>query len=250
MWTTPTARFPCRSVSTLFGQTYDEFYINSKGMISFIEPVIDWTPEELPDAEYNIIAGFWADADYRLTGDIFYRITPEAVYVNWVDVGYYNNGDDRTNSYQIVFSADGSIAVGGGNNVQLCYESMEWAHGDVGGEGGCCGPDPATVGVDVQNNSDNFVQFGRFNFQDGSYNGPMVADPPTKMAAFGSTEKTSASTFRASDPNQAPIPTETPGVGCDDTLYVCLNDTLDLNLGFSRPSRTKPSASNCRMCPR
>ena len=28
------------------------------------------------------------------------------------------------------------------------------------------------MGVDVQNNSDNFVQFGRFNFQDDSYNGP------------------------------------------------------------------------------
>ena len=38
-----------------------------------------------------------------------------------------------------------------------------------------------------------------------------------------------------SDPNQPPIATETPGGGCDDTLFVCLNDTLDLNLGFLAP---------------
>ena len=63
----------------LFGQEFDEFYINSKGLISFTEPVIDWTPEELPDANYNIISGYWGDADYRLTGDIYYRITPTAV---------------------------------------------------------------------------------------------------------------------------------------------------------------------------
>ena len=219
----------------LFGQEFDEFYINSKGLISFTEPVIDWTPEELPDSDYNIISGYWGDADYRLTGDIYYRITPDAVYVNWVDVGYYNNHDERTVSYQVVFSADGSIAIGGGNNVQLCYETMEWAHGDVGGEGGCCGPDPATVGIDIQNNSDNFVQFGRFNFQDDSYNGPYGGDPANQDGCVWLNGKDFCVNVSGADPNQAPIPTATPGSGCADTLYVCLNDTLDLNIGFLAP---------------
>jgi len=219
----------------LFGQEHNEFYINSKGLVSFTEPVIDWTPEELPDANYNIISGFWADADYRLSGDIYYRITPDAVYVNWVDVGYYNNHDDRTNSYQIVFSADGSIAIGDGNNVQLCFENMEWAHGDVGGQGGCCGNDPATVGVDQQNNGDNFVQFGRFNFQDDSYNGPYGGGAADQDGCFWLNGKDFCLNVSGFEPNQAPIPTETPGSGCADTLYVCLNDTLDLNIGFLAP---------------
>ena len=219
----------------LFGQEYNEFYINSKGLISFTEPIIDWTPEELPDANYNIIAGYWSDADYRLTGDIFYRITPTAVYVNWVDAGYYNNHDDRIVSFQIVFAEDGSVSIGGGNNIQLCYQDMQWAHGDVGGQGGCCGPNPATVGVDVQNNSDNFVQFGRFNFQDDSYNGPYGAGPDEQDGCFWLNGKDFCINVSGVDPNQAPIPTETPGSGCDDTLYVCLNDTLDLDLGFLSP---------------
>ena len=220
----------------LFGIEYDEFYINSKGLISFTEPVIDWTPEELPDSDYNIIAGYWGDADYRLTGDIFYRITPTAVYVNWVDVGYYNNHDERTVSYQIVFSEDGSVAVGGGTgNVQMCYEDMQWAHGDVGGSGGCCGTDPATVGVDVQNNQDNFVQFGRFNFTDDTYNGPYGASEAEQDGCLWLNGKDLCINVSGSDPNQLPIPTSTPGNGCADTLFVCLNDTLDLNIGFLAP---------------
>ena len=219
-----------------FGLEFNEFYINSKGLISFTEPVIDWTPEELPDSDYHIISGYWGDADYRLTGDIYYRITPDAVYVNWVDVGYYNNHDDRTVSYQIVFSSDGSIAVGGGSgNVQLCFENMEWAHGDVGGEGGCCGPNPATVGVDTENNLPNFVQFGRFNFQDDSYNGPYGDGPTEQDGCFWLNGKDFCINVSGSDPNQPPLPTETPGSGCGDTLFVCLNDTLDLNIGFLAP---------------
>lgn len=219
----------------LFGQQHEQFYINSKGLISFTEPVIDWTPEELPESNYNIIAGYWGDADYRLTGDIFYRITPDAVYVNWVDVGYYNNHDERTVSYQVIFTEDGSVTIGGGNNVQMCYQAMEWAHGDVGGSGGCCGPDPATVGIDVQNNSDNFVQFGRFNFQDDSYNGPYGGAPANQDGCFWLNGKDFCVNVSGADPNQAPLPTETPGSGCADTLYVCLNDTLDLNIGFLSP---------------
>ena len=220
----------------LFGTTYDEFYINSKGLISFSEPVIDWTPEELPDANYSIIAGYWADADYRLTGDIYYRITPEVVYVNWVDVGYYNNHDDRTVSYQIAFSADGSVSIGEGNNVQLCYQNMEWSHGDVGGSGGCCGPDPATVGVDEENQGgDDFVQFGRFNLPSDLYNGPYGAATDQQDGSFWLNGKDFCINVSGANPNQAPIPTQTPGGGCDDTLFVCLNDTLDLNIGFLAP---------------
>ena len=135
----------------------------------------------------------------------------------------------------MVFSADGSIAIGDGNNVQMCYENMQWAHGDVGGEGGCCGTDPATVGVDEQNNGSNFVQFGRFNFQDDSYNGPYGGGPADQDGCFWLNGKDFCLNVSGSDPNQAPIPTETPGSGCADTLYVCLNDTLDLNLGFLAP---------------
>ena len=40
----------------LYGATYGNFYVNSKGQISFGGDVIDWTPTGFPAAEYNQIA--------------------------------------------------------------------------------------------------------------------------------------------------------------------------------------------------
>ena len=78
----------------LYGSVYDEFYVNSKGMISFGGDVIDWTPTSFPEAEYNQIAGYWQDTDNRSVGEIMYKVTQDAVYVNYVEVGYYNNHND------------------------------------------------------------------------------------------------------------------------------------------------------------
>ena len=217
---------------SFMGETFEEFYINSNGLISFTEPVLDWTPEELSDSEYTVIAAYWAHADYRLTGDIYYRITPDAVYVNWVDVGYYNNHDDRTVSYQVIFSADGSVATGGDGNVQLCYPNMEWAHGDVGGEGGCCGPNPATVGFNVASGTDNAIQLGRFNYQDDSYNGPYGGDPADQDGCFWLNGKAFCLDVSGASTNHPPVAVSGPGLGCADTVFVCLGQSLDISAGF------------------
>lgn len=216
----------------LYGNIYDEFFINSKGSVSFGNYIIDWTPEEFPGATYEQIAGFWADADYRATGEIWYRVTSSAVYVNFVDVGYYNLHDDRTVSYQIVFTeTDGPIFNQG--NVQLCYLDMEWAHGDVGGASGCCGPTPATVGADaMQTNNDN-IQFGRFNFVDGSYNGPYGDGPGQQDGVHWLSNKNFVFSTVGNNPNVAPIATFDPS--CEDVIVICQNDSLNLNIGFMAP---------------
>ena len=71
--------------------------------------------------------------------------TNDAVYVNFVDVGYYNNQSDLTNSFQIIITYPGSGVLPDGNNAQLCYLDMNWSHGDVGGSNGCCGADPGVA---------------------------------------------------------------------------------------------------------
>ena len=85
----------------LYGASYEFFYINSKGQISFGGDVIDWTPTGFPAAEYNQIAGYWQDTDIRSVGEIKWKKTQDAVYVNFIDVGYYNNQDDLTNNFPI-----------------------------------------------------------------------------------------------------------------------------------------------------
>ncbi|HIK68118.1 MAG TPA: hypothetical protein EYF95_09130, partial [Flavobacteriales bacterium] len=217
----------------LYGDTYEEFYVNSKGMISFGGDVIDWTPTGFPEAEYNQIAGYWQDTDNRSVGEIMYKVTQDAVYVNYVEVGYYNNHYDLTNSYQIIITPNDGI-IGDGNNAQVCYLDMNWAHGDIGGGGGCCGDTPGVTGAD-QSSTDAVgphVQFGRFNLLDDTYNGPYGVGPGFDDGINWLDFKFFDINTAVSSTNLPPVPTE--NIGCD-TITICLGQTIDIGVNFLGP---------------
>ncbi len=228
----PPISFPGWSFE-LYGSIYDEFYVNSKGMISFGGDVIDWTPTGFPNAEYNQIAGYWQDTDNRSIGEIMYKVTQDAVYVNYVDVGYYNNHNDLTNNFQIIITPNDGI-IGDGNNAQVCYLDMDWAHGDIGGSGACCGPDPGVTGADQSSTGDDgpHVQFGRFNLLDDTYNGPYGVgegyDDGIDWLDFKYFDINTA----LSSNNLPPVATE--NLGCD-TITICLNQTTSVDVNFLGP---------------
>ena len=217
----------------LYGTVYEEFYVNSKGMISFGEDVIDWTPTKFPEAEYNQIAGYWQDTDNRSVGEIKYKVTQDAVYVNYVEVGYYNNHNDLTNSYQIIITPNDGI-IGDGNNAQVCYLDMNWAHGDIGGSGGCCGDTPGVTGADQSSTGavGPHVQFGRFNLLDDTYNGPYGIGPGFDDGINWLDFKFFNINTAVSSTNLPPVPTE--NVGCD-TITICLDQTFDIGINFLGP---------------
>ena len=217
----------------LYGSVYSEFYVNSKGMISFGGDVIDWTPTSFPEAEYNQIAGYWQDTDNRSVGEIMYKVTQDAVYVNFVEVGYYNNHNDLTNNFQIIITPNDGI-IGDGNNAQVCYLDMNWAHGDVGGGGGCCGPDPGVTGADQASiGSDGpHVQFGRFNLLDDTYNGPYGTGPEGDDGINWLDYKYFDLNTALSSTNLPPVPTE--NMGCD-TITICLSQTIPVDVNFLGP---------------
>lgn len=218
----------------MYGETFSSFYLNSKGSISFDDYTIDWTPEEFPittEAVYQV-AGFWADADYRLSGEVYYKITENEVFINFIDVGYYNQGADLLNSYQIVITSADSDYLTGDANTQMCYLDMNWAHGDVGGSGGCCGDSPATVGMDAAGDSGPYLQFGRFNTLDDVYNGPAGTGPGFDDGVNWLDYRSFVMNSEGDVENLAPFPTE--NVGCD-TLVLCLGNTYELDLGFLGP---------------
>ncbi|HBP44998.1 MAG TPA: hypothetical protein DD635_03800, partial [Flavobacteriales bacterium] len=219
----------------MYGILFDSFYLNSKGSISFDGYTIDWTPEEFPMTTDEVaqIAGFWADADYRQTGDVYYKITQDEVFVNFVDVGYYNNHGDLTNSYQIVITSENSEYLPDGANTQMCYLDMNWAHGDVaGGSSGCCGDTPATVGMDAAPDFGPYLQFGRFNTLDDVYNGPQGSGPEYDDGVNWLDYRSFIMDSAEDTENLAPFPTA--NIGCD-TLTMCLGNTYDLNLSFLGP---------------
>jgi gliding motility-associated-like protein len=218
----------------LYGIVYNSFYLNSKGSVSFDDYTIDWTPEEFPVTTDEVaqIAGFWADADYTTSGEIYYKVTQEEVYINFVDVGYYNDNTDLLNSYQIVITSDDSGVLPEGANTQMCYLDMNWAHGDVGGSGGCCGTNPATVGMDAAPDFGPYLQFGRFNTLDDTYNGP-------QGTGDGNDDGVNWLDYRifnmdASEDSENINPFPTGSLGCD-TLFLCLGNTYDINMSFLGP---------------
>ena len=221
----------------LYGASYQNFFVNSKGQISFGEEVIDWTPTGFPAAEYNQIAGYWQDTDIRSVGEIKWKRTADAVYVNYIDVGYYNNQADLTNSFQIIITYPESGVLPEGSNAQVCYLDMNWSHGGIGGSNGCCGPTPGVTGADGEStvddvNSSPHVQFGRFNLPDDTYNGPYgIGDDEQDGINWLDYKFFNINTAETNN-NLNPVATE--NLGCD-TITLCLGQTTSLDVAFLGP---------------
>ena len=222
----------------LYGSTYSTFFVNSKGQISFGNPVLDWEPVEFPAAQYNQIAGYWQDIDITSIGEIKWKRTENAVYVNYIDVGYWSGNSNLTNSFQIIITYPESGILPEGSNAQVCYLDMNWAHGDFGGGGdGCCGATPGVTGADGESTNPNpllspHVQFGRFNLLDDSYNGP-YGDAESEWDGINWLD------FKYFNINTAELnnnlnPVPTANLGCD-TVKICLGQEYNLNVEFLGP---------------
>jgi len=219
-----------------FGQDFSQVYFTSKGTIAFGGGYFDWTPHEFPnpvgtDTQHDHICAFWADFDFRATGEFYYKTTSQALYVNYVDVGYYSNHSDKKNTFQIILTPEGSDVLPAGQNVQFCYRDMQWAHGDVGGSSGFSGPTPTNVGADrVSGNS--HAQFGRFNLNNGNYNGPYGQAANQQDGVNWLDNRTIGFSTCQTAANIPPMPTT--ALPCD-TIDLCIGDSYNLTMQFLSP---------------
>jgi hypothetical protein len=165
-----------------YGNAYNSLYINNNGNISFVSPYMTWTANSFPDSSYNMIAPFWGDVDTRggmdslgnllgNGGNVWYKVTPTALIINWNQVGYFNMHNDLVSTFQLIISNGSDSLVSAGGNVSFCYEDMQWTTGDASSGIGGFGGTPATVGVNVGNGTDYF-QVGQFVQSGTSFDGP------------------------------------------------------------------------------
>jgi hypothetical protein len=165
-----------------YGNAYNSLYINNNGNISFVSPYMTWTANSFPDSSYNMIAPFWGDVDTRggmdslgnllgNGGNVWYKVTPTALIINWNQVGYFNMHNDLVSTFQLIISNGSDSLVSAGGNVSFCYEDMQWTTGDASSGIGGFGGTPATVGVNVGNGTDYF-QVGQFVQSGISFDGP------------------------------------------------------------------------------
>jgi PEP-CTERM motif len=132
-----------------FGVTYNSFFANNNGNISFNNGIAAFTPEGPQGATQPIISPFFADVDTRgpLSGLMHLRTDiANQVIVTWDQVGYFDSHDDKLNSFQLVVrDPDFAVPVGEGN-IGFFWKTMQWETGDASGGTGGFGGTPAAVG--------------------------------------------------------------------------------------------------------
>ncbi|NXM97628.1 TECTA protein, partial [Sylvia borin] len=153
---------------TFYGKTYQTVFVNNNGVISFDEPVRQYTPDPFPLVDgHPFVAPYWADVDNVLGGDIFYRQTTDlallenisqdinqyfpkktftatwALVVTWDRVAYYGSTSEKGNTFQAVLTTDSKMFY-----TIFNYWDIQWTTGaasDGDAETGLGGT-PAHVG--------------------------------------------------------------------------------------------------------
>ncbi len=102
----------------LYGHTYRSVYISSNGVISFLEPVGDYTNPTLADAPHTpAVAAFWDDlvipGGWR--GGLFWEVRgsgdDQRLIVQWNNVAFYGAWWQRVTFQAVLHEADGSVEL-------------------------------------------------------------------------------------------------------------------------------------------
>ena len=246
-----TGLIPLPFTFCFYGQNINGLYINNNGNVSFGASYGTFTAVAFPTATFQMIAPFWGDVDTRGgLGQVWYKITPTSIRVNWENVGYYSQNGDKRNTFSVILTNGADPVLTPGNNVAFCYGNMAWTTGEAscgvnnpctyngnsyscnnnGGLGyGYCGS-PATVGAN-RGNGVGYVQFGQYNHPgidyDGPFNQPDGVDwLDTRSLVFNVCNGT----------NLPPIQV---GLDLCDTGSVCVGDTLIWDVDFLGPEATQ-----------
>lgn len=218
---------------SLYGDLYSSVFINNNGNLSFQQAFGTFTSTGFPNATNRMVAPFWADVDTRNNGgQVWYKVTPTAMYVNWVGVGYFNQQNDKRNWFQVIITNGQDPVIGVGSNVQFCYLDMQWTTGSASGGTNGFGGTPATVGANRALNTGDFIQFGRFGVNSAIYDGPFGATDGINWLD----DKSFVFTTAVSSQNIPPIAT---GQFICDTLRACVGQVSQLEVTFLAPENNQ-----------
>jgi hypothetical protein len=145
-----TIELPLPFAINFYGTTYNSFWVNNNGNITFTGPLGTFTPESFPGASLPIIAPWWADVDTRNDGsDVVYYVAPnpDSLVVTWPNVGYYNTNADKLNSFQLVLQRTPGDESGA-FTAQFRYARLEWTTGSASGGSDGLGGIPAVAGFE------------------------------------------------------------------------------------------------------
>jgi len=212
-----------------YGTNVDSVYINNNGNVSIGGAYSTFTASGFPNNQFVMIAPFWGDVDTRgpLSGIVRYTIKPTYMIVQWENVGYFSQQDDKLNSFQLIITDGLDPILPAGQNTSFCYKDMQWTTGSASGGVNGFGGTPATVGVNRGNGID-YIQVGLFDTSGAAYDGP-----------YGNSDGIDALDNQSfyfnscvSSSNIAPLVT---AIQVCDTLKFCCYDTLIVHAEYLSP---------------
>ncbi len=214
----------------LYGDLHTAAYININGNVSFGTYYSQFSAAGFPSNQHTMVAPFWGDVDLRppdQNGFVFFKVTPTAFYVNWVEVGYFSQQGDKRNTFQLIITNGEDPVIGIGKNVSFCYKDMQWTTGSASGGINGFGGTAATVGANRGNGVD-FIQFGRFDQPGDAYDGPFGANDGIDWLD----DKNFVFTTSVSTQNIPPIASSQ--FLCD-TIEVCVGEEVVIQMDFLSP---------------
>jgi len=148
-----------------YGTTYNSYYANTNGNITFQSVFGTFTPSFFPGAPQPIIAPWWADVDTRNpnSGDegLVWYTNPDAntTVVTWNNVGVYNQLRPPTNNFQLVLrNLEPTTGSAGDFSFEFRYDDLNWTTGQAsGGDSQGLGGTPALAGFDAGNGRDFYT---------------------------------------------------------------------------------------------
>lgn len=143
-----------------FGTTYNNFYANNNGNVSFSGPLWSYTPDPFPIASQPMIAPYWGDVDTRNQpggGAVYVAApNPDTVVVTWHNVGYYSQNNTKLNDFQMTL-LNRSDTGARNFDIEFRYNQLQWTTGDASGGTEGLGGTPAQAGYDAGDDQHFFI---------------------------------------------------------------------------------------------
>ncbi|MEO8777485.1 MAG: nidogen-like domain-containing protein [Rhodanobacter sp.] len=142
--------------ANFFGTTYSNLYVSNNGYVTFNSGQGTYTPSGLGSG-YNgqpIIAPFFADVDTRGAGSGLTSYGTgtyagrSAFGATWPSVGYFSNGTDKLNTFQLIM-VDRSDTGLGNFDFYFNYDQIQWETGGASGGSHGLGGTSAAAGYNA-----------------------------------------------------------------------------------------------------
>jgi hypothetical protein len=162
---TPSVQTDLKFNLNFFGVSTNKVYVNNNGNVTFDAALDTYTPFGLKATNTQILAAFFADVDTRGNGSGVTQFGTSTLNgrnvfgVNWIDVGYYNGGVDRKNSFQLIITDRSDIGLGD-FDFEFNYDKVQWEAGNASNGSGGLGGNSARVGWSNGNSANSFELAG------------------------------------------------------------------------------------------